>query len=88
MDSISSNPYFDSNRLNHVYGQHGKAESNPSERANPLAMQAKAVTEPKQAEAFRDLFDDSDLERLQKNLEAVADMAGKALERFGEKGSE
>lgn len=66
--------------------------SNPSQvhrNSLPKNREAKRVesdptppVESPKPSAYSDIFDDRELERLQKNLQSVSDLASKALERF------
>ncbi|OUW17301.1 MAG: hypothetical protein CBD18_05100 [Opitutales bacterium TMED158] len=70
---------------------------NPDSRFNPATSQNRLANSPKSdAKAtdasapatkplkpgYAEMFDDKELERLQNNLESIADMAGKALDRI------
>jgi hypothetical protein len=83
MESINSNPYFQPARLAQLYNQPGNAPTGKSsEHVDAKQIHPKAVTKTQAPQAIASLFDDSDLERLQKNLESIAQLAEKSLKRI------
>jgi len=55
----------------------------PEPRATSTAPPPESPTaKTSDADDFASLFDDSSLEKLQSNLEAIAEMAGRSLERI------
>lgn len=87
MNSINSNPYFNPSRIAQAYQ---KPENAPqvgksSEKLESNLVSNQAVSKTEKVETFSNLFDDSDLERLQNNLESIANLADSALKRFSDK---
>ncbi len=83
MDSINSNPPFNPARINSIYSIQNSAHSaKPSSHVSSQAMQPQAVTKIEKVETFSKMFDDQELDRLQKNLESIAFLAETALKRF------
>lgn len=87
MDSINSNPYFNPSRLAQTYQKAGNP-AQVSKSSNPIEASSSAnnaASSTQKVETFSTLFDDSELERLQNNLESIANLAETALKRFSDK---
>ena len=84
MDSISSNTPFDrynpiTSPLNHVSSSKKEILSSHSEHSQQLL---KAPSKVQRVETYSTMFDDQELDRLQRNLESIAKLAEEALNRF------
>ena len=80
MDSINPSPFFDPNSYPRI-----RPPAQVQKTSEQLAIgqvSSKAVTKVEKVETFSSLFDDSELERLQKNLESIAGMAESALKQM------
>ncbi|MCH6254950.1 hypothetical protein MLD52_00200 [Puniceicoccaceae bacterium K14] len=87
MDSINSNPYLNPSRIAQTYQ---KPEASPqvgktSEHLGTKTLSQDAVSKTQPVETFSNLFGDDELERLQNNLESIANLAESALKRFNDK---
>lgn len=86
MDSVNTSHDLASQRLANIYRSSPSAAAQPgkpSSHLNASALNVNAVAKVENAEPFANLFEDKDLERLQSNLESVAQLAEAALKRFG-----
>jgi hypothetical protein len=75
MDSINPD-----SRFNYTPRDETKSPPSTNESSHPK-LQASAPREPFKP-VYSKMFDDTELERLQNNLQSIADMAGKALDRI------
>lgn len=86
MDSISSQSHapLRPSQLNQLYG----ANRSPSKQASPSGQVSEAqisrssTSKLEKVEAFASMFDDSELARLQENLETIARRAESALRQL------
>ena len=81
MDSINSSHFFDPNSHPRIQPT-TPAVQKTSEHLGPSQVSHQSVPKIEKVETFSRLFDDSELERLQKNLESIADMAEAALKKM------
>ena len=80
MDSINPD-----SRLNPTARQEAQPKSSSNARAQSPKSNIDTTTDstaPTLKPSYSKMFDDTELERLQDNLQSIADMAGKALDRI------
>lgn len=84
MDKISSNPAFNYAQL---YQQNVARKSTTAAETRNVAPTEQTATaqasEPRLANDFSSMFGDDELAKLQRNLEAIAQLADRALQNYG-----